>query len=120
MLRGELWRPLTGHGRRADGPASRMRLPRTLWIPLLVVGVALAARAGFDPYGLVAVLQQLRTAAPDDALFALSLSTHPPAQTRLNQLEQAMGTRLDAYAGQPSVTVAQRMSGANRRPTAKK
>lgn len=81
-------------------------------------GVALATRAGFDPYGLVAVLQQLRTAAPDDALFALSLSTHPPAQTRLNQLEQAMGNRLDAYAGQPSVTVAQRMSGANRRPTA--
>jgi predicted Zn-dependent protease len=72
-------------------------------------GVALAARAGFDPYGLVAVLQQLRTAAPDDALFALSLSTHPPAQLRLNQLEQAMGSRLDAYAGQPAVTVAQRM-----------
>jgi hypothetical protein len=81
-------------------------------------GVALATRAGFDPYGLVAVLQQLRTAAPDDALFALSLSTHPPAQTRLNQLEQAMGTRLDAYAGQPAVTVAQRVSASNRRPTA--
>jgi predicted Zn-dependent protease len=81
-------------------------------------GVALATRAGFDPYGLVGVLQQLRTAAPDDALFALSLSTHPPAQTRLNQLEQAMGTRLDAYAGQPAVTVAQRLSASNRRPTA--
>jgi len=81
-------------------------------------GVALATRAGFDPYGLVGVLQQLRTAAPDDALFALSLSTHPPAQTRLNQLEQAMGTRLDAYAGQPAVTVAQRLNSANRRPTA--
>ena len=72
-------------------------------------GVALAARAGFDPYGLVAVLQQLRTAAPDDALFALSLSTHPPAQLRLNQLELAMGNRLDAYSGQATVTVAQRM-----------
>jgi predicted Zn-dependent protease len=71
--------------------------------------VALAARAGFDPYGLVAVLQQLRTAAPDDALFALSLSTHPPAQLRLNQLELAMGTQLDTYTGQKSVTLAQRM-----------
>ena len=71
--------------------------------------VALAARAGFDPYGLVAVLQQLRTAAPDDALFALSLSTHPPAQLRLNQLELAMGTQLDAFAGQKAVTLAQRM-----------
>ena len=81
-------------------------------------GVALAARSGFDPYGLVAVLQQLRTAAPDDALFALSLSTHPAPQTRLNLLEQAMGNRLDAYAGQPAVTVAQRMAASNRRPTA--
>lgn len=84
-------------------------------------GVALAARAGFDPYGLVAVLQQLRTAAPDDALFALSLSTHPPAQLRLNQLELAMGTRLDAYAGQNNITIAQRLdtlAAASRRPTA--
>ena len=72
-------------------------------------GVALAARAGFDPYGLVAVLQQLRTAAPDDALFALSLSTHPPAQLRLNQLELAMGNRLDRYSGQAALTIAQRM-----------
>lgn len=71
--------------------------------------VALAARAGFDPYGLVAVLQNLRNASPDDAFFALSLSTHPPAQLRLNQLELAMGGRLDAYAGQPAITVAQRM-----------
>ena len=72
-------------------------------------GVALAARAGVDPYGLVAVLQQLRTAAPDDALFALSLSTHPPAQLRLNQLELAMGNRLDAYSGQAALTIAQRL-----------
>ena len=84
-------------------------------------GVALAVRAGFDPYGLVAVLQQLRTAAPDDALFALSLSTHPPAQLRINQLELAMGTRLDAYAGQSNITIAQRLdtlAAANRTPTA--
>jgi predicted Zn-dependent protease len=73
-------------------------------------GVALAARAGFDPYGLVAVLQQLRTATPADPLFALSLSTHPPAQLRLDQLELAMGNRLDALSGKPAVTVAQRMS----------
>ena len=83
-------------------------------------GVALAARAGFDPYGLVAVIQQLRTASPDDALFALSLSTHPPAQRRLDQLEQAMGNRLDAYSGMPPVTVPQRLAllaNASARPT---
>ncbi|MEZ0309738.1 MAG: M48 family metalloprotease, partial [Ramlibacter sp.] len=74
-------------------------------------GVALAARSGFDPYGLPAVLLQLRTAAPDNPLFSLTLSTHPPAQARLEQLEQAMGSRLDAYAGKPSVSVAQRVRG---------
>lgn len=74
-------------------------------------GVALAARAGFDPYGLVAVLQQLHTATPDNPLFALSLSTHPPAQQRLDLLEQAMGNRMDGLSGQQPVTVAQRMEG---------
>lgn len=73
------------------------------------LGVALAARAGFDPYGLPAVLQQLRTAAPDNPMFALTLSTHPPAQQRLEQLEAAMGKRLDAYSGKPSVAIARRV-----------
>ena len=72
-------------------------------------GVALAARSGFDPYGLVSVLLQLRTAAPDNPMFALQLSTHPPSQMRLDQIELAMGTRLDAFSGKPAITVAQRM-----------
>jgi beta-barrel assembly-enhancing protease len=72
-------------------------------------GVTLAARAGFDPYGLASALQQLRTATPDNPLFTLTLSTHPAPQSRLDQLEQAMGTRLDALAGKPSVAVAQRL-----------
>ncbi len=74
------------------------------------VGVALAARAGFDPYGLVAVLQGLRTAAPDNPIFSLQLSTHPPTQVRLDQLELAMGQRLDAFSGKPSLTIAQRLA----------
>jgi len=72
-------------------------------------GVTLAARAGFDPYGLPSVLQQLRTATPDNPLFALTLSTHPPAQQRLEQLEVAMGSRLDAYSGKTSVPIARRV-----------
>jgi predicted Zn-dependent protease len=73
-------------------------------------GVVLAARAGFDPYGLPGVLQQLRTQVPDDPLFALSLSTHPPAQQRLDALAQAMGNRLDPLAGKPVVRIDQRLS----------
>lgn len=78
-------------------------------------GVALAARAGFDPYGLVAVLQQLRTATPNDPIFALSLSTHPAPQVRLDQLELAMGQRLDPFAGKPPVGLAQRVVQLGRR-----
>jgi len=77
-------------------------------------GVALAARAGFDPYGLASVLQQLRTATPDNPLFTLSLATHPPAQQRLDLLEQAMGNRLDSLSGKPSVSVAQRVQARRR------
>jgi predicted Zn-dependent protease len=73
-------------------------------------GVALAARAGFDPYGLVAVLQQLRTATPDNPVFTLTLGTHPPPQVRLDQLEVAMGQRLDGFVVKAPVTIAQRLS----------
>ncbi|MEP6968952.1 MAG: M48 family metallopeptidase [Betaproteobacteria bacterium] len=73
------------------------------------LGVALAAASGFDPYGLAAVLQQLRTAAPDNPVFTLALSTHPPAQLRIDQLELAMGNRLDPLSGKPAVSIPQRL-----------
>ena len=73
-------------------------------------GVALATRAGLDPYGLVAVLSQLRTVAPDNPMFTLQMGTHPAAQTRLDQLELAMGQRLDGFVGKPPVLLAQRLA----------
>jgi predicted Zn-dependent protease len=73
-------------------------------------GVALATRAGFDPYGLVAVLSQLRTVAPDNPLFTLQMGTHPGAQVRLDQLEMAMGQRLDGFVGKSPVLLAQRLA----------
>lgn len=72
-------------------------------------GVALAARAGFDPYGLVAALQPLRAATPDNPMFSLALATHPPAQARLDQLELAMGKSMEGFSDTAPVTVAQRM-----------
>ena len=77
-------------------------------------GVVFAARAGFDPYGLPGVLQQLRGQAPDDPLFALSLSTHPPAQQRLDALATAMGSRLVAFTARPVVRIDQRVARARR------
>jgi predicted Zn-dependent protease len=74
------------------------------------LGVELASRAGFDPYGLVAALQHLRTATPEDPVFALTFSTHPPADARLDLLAQSMERRLDGLSGQASVPVAQRVA----------
>lgn len=73
-------------------------------------GVVLAARAGFDPYGLMAALQQLRTATPDNPLFALALSTHPATQLRLDQLENAMGQRMDTLATIAPMPLARRLA----------
>lgn len=74
-------------------------------------GVALAASSGFDPYGLPAALQVLRAAAPGNPMFTLALATHPPAEQRLDQLQQAMGNRLDGLEGAGPMTVAQRLQG---------
>jgi hypothetical protein len=47
---------------------------------------------------------------PTIPLFALSLSTHPPAQQRLDRIEVAMGDRLDGFAGKPPVPLALRLA----------
>lgn len=73
-------------------------------------GVSLAAKSGFDPYGLVAVLQQLRTVAPDNPMFTFTMSTHPAAQARLDYLEQSMGRQFDGLGGSRTA-IAQRLGG---------
>lgn len=57
-------------------------------------GVVLAARAGYDPYGLPRVLQMYAT-TPDQGEFELLFSTHPSAAARLGELSSAMGSKLD-------------------------
>lgn len=62
------------------------------------MGVVIAARSGYSPYGLAGVLQTL-AAAPQDRGFALMFKTHPLPNDRLEQLGTAMGTQLDALPG---------------------
>jgi predicted Zn-dependent protease len=62
------------------------------------MGVVIAARSGYSPYGLIGVLQTL-SAAPDEKGFALMNKTHPLPVERLDRLDRAMGTRLDAVPG---------------------
>jgi predicted Zn-dependent protease len=60
------------------------------------IGVVLAARAGYDPWGLPAVLQSLAAVAKSSSSVALLFKTHPAPEERLTQLGDATGDRLDA------------------------
>ena len=64
------------------------------------MGVVIAARAGYDPYGLPSVVQMLQSLNPKDSDLALMFETHPDPGSRLDALERAMGTRLDKFAKQ--------------------
>jgi predicted Zn-dependent protease len=59
------------------------------------IGVVLAARAGYDPYGLPAVLQTIGAVSSDSGSVALLFKTHPHPDERLAALGDAMGDRLD-------------------------
>jgi len=67
-----------------------------------LMGMVIATRAGYDPYGMVAVLQMLDTLRPDDDAVALMFKTHPLPSQRLEELEPQLGI-LDPYAEQPGL-----------------
>jgi len=59
------------------------------------IGVVLAVRAGYDAFGLPAVLQEIANASGDSSSVALLFKTHPHPDERLARLGEAMGTRFD-------------------------
>lgn len=63
------------------------------------IGVILAARAGYDPYGLPQVLETIGHASKDDSRVALLFKTHPLPDDRLAKLGDAAGSRLDKVDG---------------------
>ncbi len=67
------------------------------------MGVVIAARAGYDPYALEAVLQTLDAMNPQDGSLALMFKTHPAPGQRLQLLDAAMTSKMDNYAAQPQV-----------------
>lgn len=77
------------------------------------MGVVLATRAGYDPYGLPAVLQTLEAISADDSSVALLFQTHPAPAARLDALQEAVGESLDPFAAQPQM--AERFSAEVRR-----
>jgi predicted Zn-dependent protease len=67
------------------------------------MGVVLAARAGYDPYGLPAVLTTLASADPKDTFLTLLYKTHPLPQARIDKIAPGMLT-LDAIKGPQNAT----------------
>jgi predicted Zn-dependent protease len=63
-------------------------------------GAVIAARAGYDPYGLPSVLQTIASINPQDDAVALMFKTHPDTGKRLELVLAAMEGRLERYAGQ--------------------
>ena len=66
------------------------------------LGVVIAARGGYDPYGLPAVLQTLQAMNAADSALALMFKTHPAPGERLDALGGMQAT-LDAYSAQPQL-----------------
>jgi predicted Zn-dependent protease len=62
------------------------------------IGVAIAARSGYEPYGLVAVLQALAALPPNDPAMALFLKTHPTPADRLATLEKDLPPWYESFA----------------------
>lgn len=67
------------------------------------IGVVIAARAGYDPFGLPAVMQTLETLNPKNSSLALLFKTHPLPGARIDALDKAMGTQFDQYADKPTL-----------------
>jgi predicted Zn-dependent protease len=66
------------------------------------LGVVLAARSGYDPFGLVAALQMLAQVKPEEGGLSIMFSTHPAPGDRLSELEKLSPT-LERYATQAQV-----------------
>ncbi len=63
------------------------------------VGIVFAARAGYDPWGLPEVLQDLAGLPAKDNRTSLLYKTHPHPADRLAELGEAVDGRFDAIQG---------------------
>lgn len=59
------------------------------------IGMTLATRAGYDPFGLTDVLQTIGQTNKSDSSVALLYKTHPSPDDRLAKLSDAVGSRFD-------------------------
>jgi beta-barrel assembly-enhancing protease len=64
------------------------------------MGMVLAARAGYDPYGLLSTIQILQDVSAEQSGTSLLYQTHPSPSDRLLAIDRAFGTSMEMYAGQ--------------------
>lgn len=62
------------------------------------LGIQYAAKAGYDPFAYLAVLDRIGAGSQSDQL-ALLFKTHPHPAARLDALERAIGNRWDGLGG---------------------
>jgi predicted Zn-dependent protease len=74
------------------------------------IGVVIAARAGFDAYGLPSVLQALQAQNAQDAEFALLFKTHPAPAARIEMLSKLMQNKFDGLQGSPGKPLKDRLN----------
>jgi len=74
------------------------------------VGVVIAARAGYDPFGLPSVIQILQEQSAVDSNFSLLLKTHPPPGDRLDRLDKLMKHQFDTFPGSVGSPIADRLN----------
>lgn len=63
------------------------------------MGVVVAARGGYDAYGLPAMLMTLHSRNDSDQNLTFLFSTHPATEDRLGHLDKEMQGRMDQYSG---------------------
>jgi beta-barrel assembly-enhancing protease len=63
------------------------------------MGTVLAARAGYEAYGLAEVLQDMETLGSNDGSVALLFQTHPHPDDRVAQLSLVSGEQIDKLSG---------------------
>ena len=63
------------------------------------MGVVVAARSGYDAFGLPAMLLILYDRNENDQNLSFLFSTHPPTGDRLARLDSEMQGRMDKYSG---------------------
>ena len=79
------------------------------------MGVVIAARAGYDPFGLVGSLQTLAAMGPEDGALAFMFKTHPAPTARLERLDTTFPA-LEGYADRPRAAGRFREAVAGLRP----